>query len=199
MESGSGSSILSNSQIATLAEHGEERTAAAGETLFEVGDERYPFIAILEGEAAVLEADGDEIVRHGASGFLGEMNLLTGQTAFLGAVATQPMRYIAVEREVLRKLLVEDSSLSDLLLSTFVRRRELLQQREDIGLEIVGSQASAETRRVVEWARAGTTPAQLARSHRRRFCRRPPGGPRPRTGAPRAPPGRRRAACSQPR
>jgi CRP-like cAMP-binding protein len=71
--------VLSNSQLKTLAQHGEERTAAVGEELFRIGDETYPFIAILEGEAAVLDGNGQEIVRHGASGFLGEMNLLSGR------------------------------------------------------------------------------------------------------------------------
>ena len=121
--------MLSESQLATLAEVGEERTAAVGETLFEIGDETYPFIAILEGEARYSTPPGSEIVRHGASGFLGEMNLLSGQTVFLTAVVTEPMRYIAVEREALRELLFEDAPLSDLLLSAFVERRELLQQR----------------------------------------------------------------------
>src|SRR5262245_47979442 len=40
-------------QIELLAEHGEERTAAAGDVLFRVGDRRYPLIVILEGEAAI--------------------------------------------------------------------------------------------------------------------------------------------------
>jgi thioredoxin reductase (NADPH) len=136
-----------------LAEHGEERAAEVGETLFEIGDESYPFVAIIEGEVAVTDAAGHEIVRHGASGFLGEMNLLSGQTVFLTAVVTKPMRYIAVDREVLRQLLFEDGSLSDLLLSAFVERRELLQQREGIGIEIVGPRESGETRRLVEFAR----------------------------------------------
>jgi thioredoxin reductase (NADPH) len=136
-----------------LAEHGQERTAEVGETLFEIGDESYPFVAIVEGEITVTDAAGQEIVRHGASGFLGEMNLLSGQTVFLTAVVTQPMRYIAVDREVLRQLLFEDGSLSDLLLSAFVERRELLQQREGIGIEIVGSRESSETRRLLEFAR----------------------------------------------
>ena len=52
----------------------------------------------------------------GASGFLGETNLLSGQTVFLTAVVTQPMRYIAVEREELKALLFEDGPLSDVLL-----------------------------------------------------------------------------------
>ncbi len=147
------SRVLSSSQLETLARHGEERTAAAGEALYKIGDETYPFIAILEGEAAVTDASGREIVRHGASGFLGEMNLLSGQTVFLTALATEPMRYIAVERETLRQLLFEDGALSDLLLSAFIQRRELLQRQQGIGVEIIGPRDSADTRRLVDFAR----------------------------------------------
>ena len=150
--------VLSSTQLATLAEHGEERTAAVGDRLYEIGDHRYPFIAIIEGEAAVLDSAGREIVRHGASGFLGEINLLSGQTVFVTTVVTQPMRYIAVEREVLRRLLFEDTSLSDLLLNTFVERRELLQQRDDVGLEIVGPRDSTDTRRLLDFIRSQRLP-----------------------------------------
>ncbi len=146
--------MLSKSQLATLAQHGEERTAAVGEKLFEIGDESYPFVAVIEGEVAVTDATGEEIIRHGASGFLGEMNLLSGQTVFLTAVVTEPMRYIAVDREELRQLLFDDGSLSDLLLSAFVERREMLQQREGIGIEIVGPRDSADTRRLLDFAKS---------------------------------------------
>src|SRR4051812_23573388 len=54
------SPVLSTSQFATLAEIGEERTAAVGDVLYRVGDRRYPFIAIIEGEAAILDAAGNE-------------------------------------------------------------------------------------------------------------------------------------------
>jgi len=152
------SRVLSSGQLATLAQHGEERTAEVGEELFRIGDETYPFIVILEGEAAVLDPTGQEIVRHGASGFLGELNLLTGQAVFLTAVVTEPMRYIAVEREELRKLLLEDAPLSDILLSAFVQRRELLQQRQGIGVEIVGSRDSRATRELVDFAKRQRLP-----------------------------------------
>ena len=128
------SRVLSTSQLATLAQHGEERTAAVGEKLFEIGDETYPFMAIVEGEVAVTDSTGREIVRHGASGFLGEMNLLSGQTVFLTAVVTEPTRYIAVDREALKQLLFDDGALSDLLLSAFIERRELLQREQGIGI-----------------------------------------------------------------
>jgi thioredoxin reductase (NADPH) len=149
---------LNDAQLALLAEHGEERSAEAGETLFRVGDREYPFIAIVEGEAAIQDAEGSEIVRHGASGFLGEMSLLTGQTVFLTAVATQPMRYIAVPREALRALLYEDSTLADLLLSSFVSRREQLQRHGGIGIEILGPHTSEDTRRIVDWAKRARLP-----------------------------------------
>jgi thioredoxin reductase (NADPH) len=155
------SRVLSSSQLATLAQYGEEGTAEVGEKLFEVGDESYPFIAIVEGEVAVLDGAGGEIVRHGASGFLGEMNLLTGQTVFLTAVVTKPMRYIAVDRVVLRQLLYEDGSLADLLLTAFVERRELLQQREDIGIEIMGPRDSIQTRQLRDFARRLRVPYSL--------------------------------------
>src|SRR6266567_1166486 len=100
--------MLSESQLATLAELGEERRGAVGDVLFQVGDPSYPFIAILEGEVAIFDGAGNELVRQRASGFLGEMNLLTGQTVFLTGIVTEPLRYIAVERENLRPLLYED-------------------------------------------------------------------------------------------
>src|SRR6266542_2582030 len=149
---------LSPSQLARLAEIGEERTADVGDVLYRVGDKRYPFIAILDGEVAILDADGNEIVRHRASGFLGEINLLSGQTVFVTAVVTEPLRYIAVDRDTLRTLLWEDGPLSELLLSTFISRREALQQVQGLGLEIVGPRSSEATLRMVEFARVNRLP-----------------------------------------
>ncbi|HEV3046179.1 MAG TPA: FAD-dependent oxidoreductase [Solirubrobacteraceae bacterium] len=150
--------MLSSTQLALLAERGEVLTAEVGEKLYEIGDATYPFIAILEGEAAVLDGAGHEIVRHGASGFLGEVNLLSGQSVFLTAVVTQPLRYIAVPREGLRALLFDDPALSDLILGALVERRELLQRRQGVGPEIVGSHDWPDTRRLLEFARAQRLP-----------------------------------------
>jgi thioredoxin reductase (NADPH) len=144
---------LSGAQFELLAKYGEERTAAVGETLFEIGDKTYDFVAIIEGEVSVRDGAGEEIVRHGAGGFLGEMNLLSGQTVFLTAVVTEPMRYIAVERNVLKQLLFDDSGLSELLLSAFIERRELLQARQGIGIEIIGTRACEATKRLTDFAR----------------------------------------------
>jgi thioredoxin reductase (NADPH) len=152
------SPTLSAPQLSALATLGEERTAEVGDVLFQVGDSRYPFVVILEGEVAVLDSAGNEIVRHGGSGFLGELTLLSGQTALATAVVTQPLRYISVEREALRSLLYEDESFSDLVLSTFIARREALQQVSGVGLEIIGPRSSGATMRMLDFARSNRLP-----------------------------------------
>ncbi len=86
------------------------------------------------------------------------MNLLTGQTVYVDGIVTQPMRYIAVDREDLRPLLFEDGALADVLLHTFIRRREILQQREGVGFEVIGPRSSAPTRRLIDYARRGRLP-----------------------------------------
>src|SRR3954465_6116689 len=152
------SPTLSASQLATLAGLGEERTAGVGDVLYRLGEATFPFIAIREGEVAILDAAGNEIVRHGASGFLGELNLLSGQTVFLTAVVTEPLRYIAVDRDVLRALLFDDGPLSDLVLSTFIARRESLQRVQDVGVEVVGTRSSQATMRMLEYLRMNRLP-----------------------------------------
>jgi thioredoxin reductase (NADPH) len=149
---------LSSAQLETLAAAGQEKTARVGDVLYQVGDTRYPVIAIREGEVAILDSAGNEIVRHGASSFLGELNLLSGQTVFLTAIVTEPLRYIAVDRDALRALLFDDGPLSDLVLSTLIARREALQTVQGIGLEIVGPRSSEATMQMLDFARANRLP-----------------------------------------
>ena len=152
------SPVLSAAQLARLGALGEERTARVGDMLYRVGDQSYPFVAIQEGEVAIVDAAGQEILRHGPAGFLGDLSLLTGQTVFVTAFVTKPLRYVAVERPVLRALLFEDGPLSDLVLSTLVERREALQQLDGVGLEIVGPRSSRPTMRTLEFARSNRLP-----------------------------------------
>jgi thioredoxin reductase (NADPH) len=138
--------------------HGEELTAEAGETLFQIGDPSYPFIAIVEGEVTIQNEAGDEIVRHTASGFLGELNLLSGQTVFITAIAATPLSYISVPREKLRELLFEEGPLADLLLSTFIARRERIQVQDGIGVDVFGPRDSERTRAAIDFLRGSRMP-----------------------------------------
>ncbi len=144
----------------------------------------------------MLDAAGNEITRHGPSRFLGEVNLLSGQAAFVTAVAATPVRYIAVEREALRSLLFEDGPLSSIVLATFIARREALQQVAGLGVEIVGPHSSAATRRLLEFVRSNRLPVHVARpgARGRPGRGRSRGRPRPVRPAARALAGRSRDA-----
>ena len=77
-------------------------------------------MAILRGRGRDPRRGGREIVRHGASSFLGEMQPPHRADVLMTAVVTKPLRYVAVDRDALRALLFEDGPFSDLVLSTFI-------------------------------------------------------------------------------
>ena len=94
---------LSASQLAMLGALGEERTGAVGDVLLPRRRRQLPVHRDPRGRGR--DPSTRRATRSSAtapSGFLGELNLLTGQTVFLTAVVTQPLRYIAVERDALR-------------------------------------------------------------------------------------------------
>ena len=144
---------LSAPQLGQLESVGEVRTAPEGSKLYSIGDATYPFIVLLEGEVAILDQNEEEIVRHGPGKFLGEINLLSGQTVYVTAVAATPVTYIQITRERLRQLLYEDSTLSEMVLATFISRREILQGEANVGIEILGPRSSEATRRIVDFVR----------------------------------------------
>ena len=73
-------------------------------------------------------------------------------------MVTEPLRYIAVDREALRGLLFDDGPLSDLVLSTFIARREALESVEGVGIEIVGPRSSEPTMEMLAFVRANRLP-----------------------------------------
>src|SRR6266403_3348634 len=152
------SPLLSESQIAALTKIGEERSAAVGDLLYQVGDRPHSLMVVLEGAVSITDSSENELIRHGPSDFVGELNLLTGQTVFVNAVVIESLRYVAVERDALRALLNENGQLSDLLLSAFMARREALQQVQGVGVQVIGPSASETTRQLLDFLRANRLP-----------------------------------------
>jgi thioredoxin reductase (NADPH) len=151
---------LSDEQIAALEDCGTRRSTEAGEILFRAGDRSYDFIVVLRGLVAIVERDhGVErlIAAHGAGRFLGELNLLTGEAAFVSAVVREPGEILAVPAERLRDLVAMDSHLGDLLLRAFIIRRSILIGMST-GLRIIGSRHSPDTRRLRDFAARNRLP-----------------------------------------
>ena len=77
------------------------------------------------------------IAGYGRSQFLGEIGMLTGQRAYLTAVATSAGRVLAVPVAQLRAVMASEPGLSDLILRTFLLRHSILMRR-GAGLTLIG-------------------------------------------------------------
>src|ERR1700760_892867 len=145
---------LSEGQIEALTERGRRSRTTVGEHLYRQGDSPYDFFVVLEGlVSAHADAEGSEppVAVHGPRRFLGELSLLTGQPAFYTTVVRAAGEVLEVEPGILRQLVGEDSGLGDLVLRSFLLRRELLSGL-GAGLKIVGSRYLPDTRRLCDFA-----------------------------------------------
>jgi thioredoxin reductase (NADPH) len=151
---------LSDPQIEALGRHGERRPTKRDEVLFRQGDEHCDFIVILEGKVAIVEeSDGDDrvISVHGPGRFLGELNVLTGQAAFVTAVVVEAGSVLVVPVTRLREIVTQETALGDLILRAYLIRRSILIGL-GTGLRIVGSRYSPDTRRLREFAARNRLP-----------------------------------------
>jgi thioredoxin reductase (NADPH) len=147
------SPVLDAAQLGILRGYGSERDVAAGDVLFADGDETYDLIVLLAGTADIIEGYGHPgasvVASYGPSEFLGEIGMLTGQRAFLSAVATSAGRVLAVPVAQLRRVMAQEPGLSDLILRTFLLRHSILMSR-GTGMTLIGSRFDRDTRRLLE-------------------------------------------------
>jgi thioredoxin reductase (NADPH) len=145
--------VLDAAQLEVLRSYGTEHTVSAGDVLFAEGDETYDLIVVLEGEVQIVANAGrpDEtvIATYGPGGFLGEISLLTGQRAFLAAVARTFGTVLRVPVAQVRVVMAREPFLSELILRTFLIRHANL-TRLGSGLTLIGSRFAADTRRILE-------------------------------------------------
>jgi thioredoxin reductase (NADPH) len=129
-----------------------------GEVLYAAGDRDYDFVVVESGEVDVVRPamPGDPealITTWGAGQFLGELGLITGQTAIATARVRSAGAVHRIRRPQFRELMADDAELSDLVLQALLARRESLRHGEGARvLEIVGSGLSAATHELRTWA-----------------------------------------------
>ncbi|MFC4070482.1 FAD-dependent oxidoreductase [Actinoplanes subglobosus] len=152
---------LSDEQIGLLRRRAEERPVQRGEVLVAEGQRDRDFLVVLSGTVAVIERYGTPEARtvrvHGPRRFLDELGLLTGQPSFVSMVAQEAGEVLAVPLPGLHELVREEPHLGDLILRSFLTRRELL-IGSITGIKIVGSRFSPDTRRLRELAARNRVP-----------------------------------------
>jgi thioredoxin reductase (NADPH) len=135
--------VFDDAQFTRAASYGTRHQVEAGEILFDVGDEDCDLILIGSATVEVVRTSSavapEELFLTAAAGqFVGEMNLLTGQTRILSARVTRAGEILRIGQDGFRLLMAQDTELSDLLLRGFLARRLLIQRRSGRNLEVIG-------------------------------------------------------------
>jgi len=149
---------LTAGELERIRARGEPATLRTGDVLYSAGDRDYDFFLIESGEVEIVrtarpDSPAQVVASHGSGRFLGELNLLTGQAAYLAARVTVPGTATRVPRARFRQLMAEDPELADVILRAFMARREILRTGEGKrSVEIIGREACAGTLALRNWA-----------------------------------------------
>ena len=141
-------------QMSAVSTIGDLVTFTVDEELISQGQKDYPFYVIKSGEVRIVElhAGGERLVTtHGPGSFTGDVDMLTGRSAVIAAIANGEVEAFRLCAPRLRKLLHVCPKLSDTLLEAFQMRRAKLEQSDFVGVVLVGEVNTKATGRMREF------------------------------------------------
>jgi thioredoxin reductase (NADPH) len=145
---------LSDAQIARIARQAVRRFVPAGEVLFNQGDTNIGIQVVLSGALEISRpglAGDDAITVHEAGQFSGEANSLSGRRALVSGRMRDAGEVLFLSQDGLRKLVQDDSELSEVLLRAFILRRARLIASGFGDATLIGSKHSGATLRLQEF------------------------------------------------
>lgn len=153
---------LTDEQVGFLSLYGERAHVPKGTTLFREGDRNCGLFVVLDGRVRVLHHDtttaGARLIAiHGKGRFVGDLSMLTGQAVYVTAAAQTDIEVLEVPYDRLRDAVAQNQTLGDLILRAFILRRALHVDL-GIGLRIIGSRYSIDTRRLRDFAGRNRVP-----------------------------------------
>jgi len=140
---------LGDELFSRLVSYGTPQETHPGDVLFKPGDVDVDLIVVARGAVDVIRTDtadvpGETVAKVRAGGFVGELNLMTGQNVYLLCKVRDAGTIYRVTTERLRQLMANDVELSDIIFKALIARRELLQHSTSArAVEIIGNPRSA--------------------------------------------------------
>ncbi len=137
---------LTDEQTQRISAIAKECELVDGEVLWAVGDRAASFYVVLDGAVDICQplAGGGKrlLVRHGPGGFTGDIDLLSSKAAVVSGVARGTTRVLRICPETLKKVVVADPEISDVILAAFITRRRLLLAQNHGEITLLGSRFS---------------------------------------------------------
>ena len=172
------SPVLTTEQVRRLDLFGSKESVATGTILFDEGDRAIDFFVVLTGGVEICHrSDGGmkRVIRTGPGQFIGDLSTLTGRAAVVQARADVDSQILRIRPDRFRRIVVEDSELSDLLLRTFLDRRTALIAGNYSSTRVIGSRYARDTHRIREFLTKNSQPftfLDVERDDGFRFCSR---------------------------
>ena len=143
--------VLTDAQMRRVASHGRRRATMRGDVLVDVRVKEVPFFVVLSGEILVLrpgEAAEIPIAVHRRGQFNGEGNMLSGRPSMTQLRVTESGEVIELTRDQLLALIQTDAELSQILMRSFILRRQALIAQDLGDVVVIGSAHNPGTLRV---------------------------------------------------
>jgi thioredoxin reductase (NADPH) len=140
--------ILSAEQIDRIRVFATPRQAAAGEILYNPGDDTPPLFVVLTGAIKVVSVGGGQdrtVTIYTAGQFSGELLMISGRRSIYRCQVVEPGALLELSAKNLRELIGKDAELSDIVMSAFLARRLSLRDTGQGNVVVLGSRFSAGT------------------------------------------------------
>ena len=143
---------LSQAQIAEIEKRAELKSYQDGEVLYKTGTRNFSSYVVKEGEIEIVNrSDGESktVITIGSRQFTGDVALLTGNPAVVDAMAVGDCQIWEISNDNLRRLLQENSPISDIFVQAFIARKKRLDELPGFtGVRVIGSRFSGDTFRI---------------------------------------------------
>ncbi|MFN8664329.1 MAG: FAD-dependent oxidoreductase [Thermomicrobiales bacterium] len=152
---------LTDEQIELLTPLGEIRKTAVDDVLFSSGKFPIMMVVVLSGRTEVVDSsDGVErtITSTGPGQFVGELTLLTGQKPFASCIVREAGEVLLIPVETVQRIVATMPSISDIFVTAFAARRQLLLQVAGASLTLIGNSSSPDVLHYEEFVHRNRIP-----------------------------------------
>jgi len=142
---------LEDDQLAVVEKLATPKSFRDGETIIEAGKRDPNFYVVKSGEVEVIEYSTGKpqaIWISYPKELLGDVSFLSGRASNLGRVAKGNVEAFEISRENLRRIIDEEPTLGNLILSTLIARVQIMRDLNLTPLRVIGSRFSGDAFRI---------------------------------------------------